>query len=51
MADENFPLKPYEYQGYTISFRDGKWTAVKNGKIVYTHSDEGMVKKYASNHR
>lgn len=51
MSDKHYPLKSYQYQGYTIMFRDGKWAAYKNDIVWYTHEDEGEVKKYASNHR
>lgn len=50
MANESTPLKAYDYNGYTITFRNGQWTAIKDTRIQYSHKDEAEVKRWVSNH-
>jgi hypothetical protein len=51
MGHENFPLKPYDYNGWRISFTDGTWQCVNSkGHVGARNVEESVVKQYATKH-
>lgn len=49
MANENYPLKSYALNGWTITKRDGLWTAIsKKGQIGTTNVSENSIKLFAA---
>jgi hypothetical protein len=50
MDATDFPLKPYTFKGYTVSFRNGQWVAVKDGKQVYANDSEKEIQRFLSNY-